>query len=66
MKLVGSEDERFRRLGGVKHSQFEKMISILKEADIKKKRILNHNVRLETLDISNEQRNIAIFCMANI
>lgn len=31
------EDEKFRRLTGVKRSTFEKMISILKDADIKKK-----------------------------
>ncbi len=36
-QIQGLEDEKFRRLTGVKHSTFEKMISILKEADIKKK-----------------------------
>jgi hypothetical protein len=33
----GLEDEKFRRLTGVKRSTFEKMISISKEADAKKK-----------------------------
>ena len=36
-QIQGLEDEKFRRLTGVKRSTFEKMISILKEADIKKK-----------------------------
>jgi hypothetical protein len=36
-EIQGLEDEKFRRLTGVKRSTFEKMISILKEADIKKK-----------------------------
>jgi len=36
-QIEGLEDEKFRRLTGVKRSTFEKMISILKEADIKKK-----------------------------
>jgi hypothetical protein len=36
-QIQGLEDEKFRRLTGVKRSTFEKMISILKEADTKKK-----------------------------
>ena len=36
-QIQGLEDEKFRRLTGVKRSTFEKMISILKDADIKKK-----------------------------
>lgn len=36
-KIQGLEDEKFRRLTGVKRSTFEKMINILKDADIKKK-----------------------------
>lgn len=36
-QIQGLEDEKFRRLTGVKRSTFEKMLSILKEADIKKK-----------------------------
>jgi hypothetical protein len=36
-QIQGLEDEKFRRLTGIKRSTFEKMISILKEADIKKK-----------------------------
>ena len=36
-QIQGLEYEKFRRLTGVKRSTFEKMISILKEADIKKK-----------------------------
>jgi hypothetical protein len=36
-QIQGLEDEKFRRLTGVKRSTFEKMIIILKEADIKKK-----------------------------
>lgn len=35
--IKGLEDERFRRLTGVKRTTFEKMIVILKEADEKKK-----------------------------
>jgi hypothetical protein len=31
------EEEKFRRLTGVKHSTFLKMVDILKEADLKKK-----------------------------
>ena len=31
------EEDKFRGLTGVKRSTFEKMISILKDADIKKK-----------------------------
>lgn len=36
-QIKGLEDEKFRRLTGVKRSTFKKMISILKDADIKKK-----------------------------
>ena len=36
-QIQGLEDEKFRRLTGIKRSTFEKMICILKEADIKKK-----------------------------
>lgn len=36
-QIAGLEEEKFRRLTGVKRSTFEKMIHILKEADIKKK-----------------------------
>ncbi len=36
-QIQGLEDEKFRRLTGGKRSTFEKMISILKEADIKNK-----------------------------
>lgn len=36
-QIQGLEDEKFLRLTGVKRRMFEKMISILKEADIKKK-----------------------------
>lgn len=36
-QIPGLEDEKFRRLTGIKRRTFEKMISILKEADIKKK-----------------------------
>lgn len=36
-QIEGLEEDKFRRLTGVKHSTFERMISILKEADIKKK-----------------------------
>lgn len=36
-QIQGLEDDKFRRLTGVKRSTFEKMVSILKEADIKKK-----------------------------
>lgn len=36
-QIQGLEDEKFRRLTGVKRNTFEKMISILKDADIKKK-----------------------------
>ena len=36
-QIQGLEDEKFRRLTGVKRSTFEKMISILKDADLKKK-----------------------------
>jgi hypothetical protein len=36
-QIQGLEDDKFRRLTGVKRSTFEKMISILKDADIKKK-----------------------------
>jgi hypothetical protein len=36
-QIQGLEEEKFRRLTGVKRSTFEKMISILNDADIKKK-----------------------------
>ena len=36
-QIQGLEEDKFRRLTGVKRSTFEKMISILKDADIKKK-----------------------------
>jgi hypothetical protein len=36
-QIEGLEDEKFRRLTGVKRSTFEKMIIILKDADNKKK-----------------------------
>lgn len=36
-QIQGLEDEKFRRLTGVKRSTFEKMVSILKAADLKKK-----------------------------
>ena len=36
-QIQGLEDEKFRRLTGVKRSTFEKMLSILKDANIKKK-----------------------------
>lgn len=36
-QIQGIEDEKFRRLTGVKRNTFEKMMTILKEADIKKK-----------------------------
>jgi hypothetical protein len=36
-QIQGFEDEKFSRLTGVKRSTFKKMISILKEVDIKKK-----------------------------
>ncbi len=35
--LKGLKKEEFRRLTGVKHDAFEKMLSILKEAEAKKK-----------------------------
>ena len=35
-QIQGLEEEKFRRLTGVKRSTFEKMINILKDADIKK------------------------------
>lgn len=37
LQIQELEDEKFRRLTGVTRSTFEKMISILKGADIKKK-----------------------------
>lgn len=36
-QVQGLEDEKFRRLTGVKRNTFEKMVSILKDADMKKK-----------------------------
>jgi hypothetical protein len=36
-QIQGLEEDKFRRLTGVKRSTFEKMINILKDADIKKK-----------------------------
>lgn len=36
-QIQGLDDDKFRRLTGVKRSTFEKMIAILKEADLKKK-----------------------------
>lgn len=36
-QIEGLEEDKFRRLTGVKRSTFEKMIGILKDADIKKK-----------------------------
>jgi len=36
-KITGLDDERFRRLTGIKRTTFEKMISILQEADKIKK-----------------------------
>ncbi len=36
-KIQGLEEEKFRRLTGVKRSTFEKMIIILNDADTKKK-----------------------------
>lgn len=36
-QIQGLEEDKFRRLTGVKRSTFEKMISILNDADIKKK-----------------------------
>lgn len=36
-QIQGLEEEKFRRLTGVKRSTFEKMISILTDADLKKK-----------------------------
>lgn len=36
-QIKGLEEEKFRRLTGVKRNTFEKMLSILKEADLKKK-----------------------------
>ncbi len=36
-QIQGLEDDKFRRLTGVKRITFEKMIGILKEADIKRK-----------------------------
>lgn len=36
-QIQGLEEDKFRRLTGVKRSTFEKMISILTDADIKKK-----------------------------
>ena len=36
-EIQGLEEEKFRRLTGVKRITFEKMISILNDADIKKK-----------------------------
>ena len=36
-QIQGLDEEKFRRLTGVKRSTFEKMISILNDADIKKK-----------------------------
>lgn len=36
-KIAGLDDERFRRLTGVKRSTFEKMVLILQEADKAKK-----------------------------
>lgn len=35
--IKGIEDEKFRRLTGIKRSTFEKMIGILSDADQKKK-----------------------------
>jgi len=35
--LLGLEEEKFRRLTGIKRATFEKMVWILKEADQKKK-----------------------------
>jgi len=35
--LLGLEEEKFRRLTGVKRGTFEKMVEILKEADQKQK-----------------------------
>lgn len=37
LQIQGLEEDKFRRLTGVKRSTFEKMISILNDADIKKK-----------------------------
>jgi hypothetical protein len=36
-QIQGLEEDKFRRLTGVKRATFEKMIAILNEADIKKK-----------------------------
>ena len=36
-QIQGLEEDKFRRLTGVKRSTFEKMTTILKDADIKKK-----------------------------
>jgi len=36
-QIQGLDDDKFRRLTGVKRSTFEKMIGILKDADLKKK-----------------------------
>lgn len=36
-KIIGLDDERFRRLTGVKRTTFEKMVLILQEADKAKK-----------------------------
>ena len=34
--IKGLEDEKFRRLTGIKRTKFEKMLAILSEADTKK------------------------------
>lgn len=36
-QIKGLEEEKFRRLTGVKHTTFLKMVNILKKADLKKK-----------------------------
>ena len=36
-QIQGLEEDKFRRLTGVKRTTFEKMITILTDADIKKK-----------------------------
>jgi hypothetical protein len=62
-KIAGLDDERFRRLTGVKRTTFEKMVLILQEADKVKKirggrknKLSIENMLLMTLEYMREYR----------
>ena len=56
-QIQGLEDEKFCQLTGVKCSTFEKMISILKETDVKKKNQVVERVNLYSREIFKHEMN---------